>query len=235
MTAKPTINLPPVTGNDGYAIIEVGSVAAFRPILEAYVVPAFAINSFAASTSVVETGASVVTPSFVASYNRTPDVATLDDDEGSPQKDVSGTPTAFSSDGTFAKTANNDSVLFTLGADEGVDSDSANASIAWRPRAYWGIGVDGLSTEADIEALANNALDNNRQRTFTVTAGAGEHIYYAYPTSYGAATFFVGGFEGGFDLVSDSISVTNANGVTQNYRLYKSTNPNLGTTTVQVT
>jgi len=226
--------LPTTTGNDGYALIEVSGVGAWRPIKDSYIVPAFAISSFSAVASVVEVGASVVQPDFTAAYNRTPDTATLDDDEGSTQKDVISTPTSFFSDETFQKTANNDAVQFTLNADEAGDADSSNANISWQPRTYWGVGVDGLSTEADIEALANNALDNNRQRTFSVTAGAGEHIYYSYPESYGAGTFFVGGFEGGFELVSDSISVTNAEGVTQDYRLYKSTNPNLGTTTVQV-
>ena len=100
---------------------------------------------------------------------------------------------------------------------------------------YWGVGPDGLSSEADIEGLANSALASSRGRTFTVTAGSGEHIYYAFPSSYGTPTFFVGGFEGGFELEASAVSVTNVNGVTQNYDLWKSTNANLGTTTVQVT
>jgi len=226
--------LPPTTGNDGFALIEVDSVAAFRPILESYLVPGFDIASLTVNPSVAEVGQSVATPSFVASYNRAPDTAELTDNDGNPPKNVIATPTAFASDHTFVKNGNNQSVTFGLAATEGAEGDSRNVSIAWRPRTFWGVGPDGYSTEADIESLANSALDNNRQRTFTVTAGAGEHIYYAYPAAYGAATFFVEGFEGGFDLVSDSISVTNPFGVAQNYRLYKSTNPNLGTTTVEV-
>lgn len=229
--------LPPTTGNDGYALIELAGVGAWRPILEEYIVPTWAIDSFAAVAAVLEVGATAATPAFTASYNRLPlNSAILKDDEGSADKDVTSTPTAFSSDETYAKTANNDSVQFTLEAKENAADTpvTRNTTIAWQPRTYWGVGPDGLSSEADIEGLANSALDNNRQRTFTVTAGATEHIYYAYPASYGAATFFVGGFEGGFVLVSDSISVTNAFGVTQNYRLYKSINANLGTTTVEV-
>lgn len=44
----------------------------------------------------------------------------------------------------------------------------------------------------------------------------------------------MGGFEGGFDLITSTLSITNAYGVTQNYRLYRSTNPSLGATTVTV-
>ena len=228
-------DVPEESGNDGYSLIEISGIAAWRALKESYLVPLFDITSFALGTSVVEIGQSIVTPSFTAAYNRTPTTATLTDDEASPPKDVTATPTAFSSDGTFQKTANNDSILFTLTAIEDGENDTGQATLSWRPRTYYGVDVDGLSTEADIEALATSQLDNNRNITFTVNPGAGEHIYYAYPASYGAATFTIGGFEGGFTLVSDAISVTNAHGVTQNYRLYKSVNPNLGSTTVVVT
>ena len=228
--------LPSVTGNDGYALIEIGSDAQFRPIKESYIVPFFDIISFSITGgSVKEVGETINTPAFTASYNRTPTVATLKDNQANPDKDVSSTPTSFSSNYNFQKTVNNDTVQFTLEAEEDGEIDSQGLTVYWRPRTFYGVGVDGGNDEAFIEALANQQLDNNRNTTFTVTAGSGEHIYYAYPDAYGAATFTVGGFEGGFDLVSSTISVTNGFGVTQNYRLYKSTNPNLGTTTVTVT
>lgn len=223
------------TGNDGFALIELSSIAEFRPIKEEYIVPTFAVSSFAASTPVLEVGATATTPAFTAAYNRTPDTATLDDDEGSAQKDLVTPFASFASDENFTKTANNDVVQFTLGAVEDGDADAANTNISWQPRTFWGPDVDGLSTEADIEALANSALDSNRNRTFTVTAGAGEHIYYAFPSAYGTPVFTVGGFEGGFVLEAPAVSVTNANGVTQNYDLWKSVQPNLGATTVVVT
>jgi len=227
--------LPPTTGNDGFALIELSGIAAWRVIKESYVQANFAISTFSASASVVEVNQSIVTPAFTASYNRTPTTALLDDDEGSAQKDVTSTPTSFASNETFQKTANNDSVLFTLTADDGDTPVLSNTSISWRPRTFYGVDVDGLSTEGDIEGLANQQLDANRQITFIVTAGAGQHIYYAFPDSYGTPTFFVNGFEGGFILEADNVSVTNAFGNTQNYDLWKSTNANLGTTTVQVT
>ena len=228
-------SIPAPTGNDGYALIEIGSIAAFRPIKNAYIVADFDITGFSPGVAVLEVGASVISPNFGATYNRTPDTATLTDDEGTPAKDVSGTPLAFTSDATFLKTANNDSVLFTLSATEDGDPDARNTSIAWQPRTFIGVDVDGLSTEADIESLSTQQLDSNRQTTFNITAGAGQHIYYAFPSSYGTPTFFVGGFEGGFVLQAGAVSVTNAFGVTQTYDLWKSTNANLGNTTVVVT
>jgi len=228
--------LPPLAGIAGSVLVEdpVGTLV-FRQLLQSDILADFAINTFSATTAVIEVGASAVTPAFTASYVRTPDTATLTDDEGSAAKDVSGTPTSFTSNETFTKTTNNDSVQFTLSATEGSQNDSANTNISWQPRTFYGVDVDGLSSEADIESLANQQLDNNRNITFTVTAGASQHIYYAFPSSYGTPTFTIGGFEGGFVLQAGAVSVTNGFGVTQNYDLWKSVNANLGTTTVVVT
>jgi hypothetical protein len=221
-------------GHDGYALIEVSGVVALRPIKQSYIVQPFSVQSLS-SPSGQEVGQTLVSPSFTASYNRTPTAASIQDNQGNPALDVIATPTAFSYLHSYTKTANNVSVQWTLSALEGLDPSSAQASTSWRPRIFYGVGIAGLSTEADIEALAVSQLASGRQITFTVAPGPSQYIYYAYPTSYGAGTFFVGGFEGGFGLVSDTISVTNAFGVTQNYSLYKSTNANLGSTTVQVT
>jgi len=231
--------LPPLAGVVGATLAEgpVGTLT-FRQLLESEILPDWAITGFSPNTSVVEVSDTIATPGFTASYIRTPPTsALLDDSEGTPQKNVTATPVAFNSDGNFQKTSINASVTFTLTATDPLTGNSANrnTSISWQPRTHWGVGVDGLSTEADIKALASSALDNNRNRTFTVNPGAGEHIYYAYPASYGAATFTVGGFVGGFVLVSAAISVTNAYGFTTNYRLYKSVAANLGSTTVVVT
>lgn len=183
----------------------------------------------------VEVGATVATPAFTASYvDGPPTTASFADSDGNTAQNVVSTPESFSSAYSFTKTTNNATVTFTLTATKGVESDIAQATYAWRPRVYWGVGVNGLSTEAHIEALANSALASSRSRSFTLAPGSSEHIYYAFPSSYGTPTFTVGGFEGGFELVG-TVSVTNANSVTQNYLLYKSTNANLGSTNVVVT
>lgn len=224
--------LPAVTGNDGYAVIEVGSVAAFRPIKQSYIVPAFAISSFN-GPSTQEVGQTLTSPAFTASYNRTAATAFVQDNQGNPVLDVSATPTAFSYLHAYTKTANNATVTWNLAASENGDTGASAASVAWRPRVFYGIGVNGLSTEADIEGLANQPLLPSRGTAFTVAPSVGEHIYFAAPTSYGTPTFTISGFEGGFDFVG-TVSVTNGYGVTQNYDLWKSHNSNLGSTAVQV-
>jgi hypothetical protein len=100
---------------------------------------------------------------------------------------------------------------------------------------YWGVAAAGGGGAAFIQALSNSQLQLSRNGTFNVTAGPTQKVYYAYRTAYGAATFTVGGFSGGFALDSSTISVTNTNGFTENYTLYESDNLGLGNITVVVT
>lgn len=99
-------------------------------------------------------------------------------------------------------------------------------------RVYWGVTNLHSSVEQLIPQLQNE-LRNTRQKTLTVTAGVDQYIYYAYPSRYGNATFMVGGFEGGFEKVLTA-ELTNASQYTEEYVFYRSTNQNLGTTTVSV-
>jgi hypothetical protein len=215
-------------------LIEISGVAAWRPILESYVVPSFQISTFSATAGTTkEIGQSVTTPAFTATYNQTPTTATLADTEGNPTENVISSPTSFASDYNFSKTANNATVTFTLSASNSSGSDTATVVMAWRPRTYYGIGAAGLSTEADIEGLPSSQLLSSRSLTFSVTSGSGDYIYWAAPNSYSTPTFTVGGFAGGFVLVG-TVSVTNTYGVTQTYQLWKSVNDNLGSTTVVV-
>jgi hypothetical protein len=224
---------PPVTGHDGYAIIEVGGVPAFRPIRQSYIVPGFNINSFGGPVGVVEVGATISSPSFSASYSEAPSSASIVDDQGNPVLDVSLTPTSFVYPHSYARTGNNAAVTWALTATLVTEISSRSVSTVWRPQLYYGIGAAGGSDEAFIKALANQPLAASRDITFTVAPGAGQFIYYAAPTSYGSPTFFVGSFEGGFDFIG-TIAVTNVHGVTENYDLWRSHNPNLGSTTVEV-
>ena len=76
-------------------------------------------------------------------------------------------------------------------------------------------------------------LQASKAKTFTVNAGTGKHIYYIIPTRYGTPVFKVGGFEGGFAKLG-TVNFTNASNYAENYDVYKSSNDNLGNTTVVV-
>lgn len=100
-------------------------------------------------------------------------------------------------------------------------------------RLYYGITTDTSGfNEADVEGLANSTVSNDNTQTWgSVTAGSGEYLLFAFPTRLGIPTFFVGGFEGGFES-PETVSVTNVNGYAENYYVWRSTNANLGATVV---
>lgn len=202
---------------------------------DTYEPPPPAFDATLSGGGVVECGQTIVSPAFTASYNRTPTSASIQDNQGNAALNVIGTPTAFVYAHTYQKLVAEQSVVLTLTAADATGPDTSQASYIWRQRAYWGTGVTGLRDSASIRALANNTLATGRARAFSVDAGSGAlHIYYAFRAAYGPATFFVGGFEGGFNGPF-TVSVTNQYGVTEDYYVYESAQPGLGATTVTVT
>jgi hypothetical protein len=195
------------------------------------------ISSFALSgDTTLEIGADAVTPVMTATYSNVVFEATLSDDQGSLDKDVTSSPEAFSSDETFTKVVNGASVTFTLSAIVGASVDSAQVSLVWLPRVYWGVGGASL-TEAQVKALSNSSLQSSHVTTFSANAaGVADYIWYCFPQSFDAsdqAAFTTLAISGGF-LKHSVVSVTNTNGVTQDYACWRSANPQVGNLTVAV-
>lgn len=122
---------------------------------------------------------------------------------------------------------------FTLVADDGKNKASKSATVNFCMAVYYGVKTPGASIDNALVKSLTKTLQSSRGKTFTVTAGAGQYIWYALPVTYGACKFNVGGFDGGFSL-AETISFTNDAGHTENYYVYKSDNANLGTQTVKV-
>jgi hypothetical protein len=216
------------TATDGYTVKSVGGTPTWAPA------DAFSITAFAAATPVLEVGATATNPAFTAAENRTPTSLLLTNTDNGESKSVVGTPTSFSSSQSYTKTANNATVTFTITGSDGISPANRSASIAWRPRVFWGVAAHGLNSEAGIEGLSNSALQSSRIGSHSVNATGSTRVYWAAPASYGTPTFTVGGFAGGFSLVSAAISVTNAFGVVQLYQLWESNVAGLGAITVVV-
>lgn len=121
---------------------------------------------------------------------------------------------------------------FTLIANDGTKGFSRNISFSFLNGRYWGVSNSTSYDSGFINGLSKE-LSSSRNKTFTVNCGADQHIYYCIPTSFGTPTFTVGGFSGGFNKVS-TIQFVNIYGHTESYDIYKSTNNNLGNTTVVV-
>lgn len=130
-------------------------------------------------------------------------------------------------------------VSFTVTATVDGQSKTRDVAITYVNERLWGIStVDDIDTAAEIDTFRtaqSKELSNSRAKTFAVTAGAGEYIYYLIRDALGTPNFNVGGFDGGFTKVGENVSWTNPRGFVENYDVWRSINPSLGTTTVVVT
>lgn len=126
----------------------------------------------------------------------------------------------------------NNNKTFKLEANDGKKDFSKSISFNFLNGRYWGVSNSNIYNSDFIKALSKE-LSSSKSKTFTVNCGEGQFIFYCVPTRLGSCSFKVGGFEGGFNKV-DTIDFVNASGFTESYDIYKSTNSNLGNTTVVV-
>jgi len=121
--------------------------------------------------------------------------------------------------------------LTAVGASNTATSD---ITLIFVNNVYYGVNTnDSANIGTIIAGSSSTVLSDSKARQFTVSAGTNAYIYYSYPSRLGTATFTVGGFEGGFSLISTE-SHTNSLGFTENYYVYRSDNKSLGSTTVVV-
>ena len=190
-----------------------------------------AIAAFTASPATAELGDTPKAVTLACEFNKTPASVSLDGAEKAAS--YTGETVSAEDGGTHSKS-------WTLSAtDAGSWADDphtaqATAQIKWLPKVYYGTAaIPEEINSAFLLGLSNGVLATSRTRTFTITAGSGQYIWYASPANYGACAFSVGGFDGGFEA-AQIVSVVNASGYTQNYYVYRSSNANLGSTTVVV-
>ena len=126
----------------------------------------------------------------------------------------------------------NNNKSFKLEANDGKKDFSKSISFNFLNGRYWGVSSSNTYDSSFIKTL-NKELSSSKGKTFTVNCGEGQFIFYCIPTRLGGCSFKVGGFEGGFNKI-DTIQYTNNSGYTESYDIYKSSNSNLGNTTVVV-
>lgn len=105
-------------------------------------------------------------------------------------------------------------------------------SINFMNGVYYGVSNKDISISDDILTLKKE-LSNSKIRNIDVNCGQDQYIYYCLPSRLGNCIFFVGGFEGGFTKIK-TIQFKNSFGYMENYDIYKSTNKNLGNTTITI-
>jgi hypothetical protein len=120
---------------------------------------------------------------------------------------------------------------YTLTIDDAVSSpvDTETTTIYFRLRKYYGSSVSSTPNEAAIEAGSVTASINtaaSRALGSTSITGGGNYPFYAYPASWGSVSLTVNGFASVWN--ETTVSVTSAEGNTENYKVYTSPNQVVG-------
>lgn len=219
-----------VKQEDGKGLSENDFTDEYRQLIDDLAYTAIAFASASATNATNEIGSIVTETVIVWSFNKEPKTQTIK--FGSEVAEV--LDKSIRSKTYSGKTiASNTSIVITA-TDERDTQASRTLNITFQPRAYWGVAQDKEFYDSiDILTLSESTLTNTRARNINVNAGEGEHIIYAIPSTFGTPIFKINGFEGGFVKVG-TINFTNASGYSQNYDVYKSVNPNLGSTQVVV-
>jgi len=101
---------------------------------------------------------------------------------------------------------------------------------------YYGVtSKTDTYTEADVEGLAESSTTNTYDGTVwnTLSPGAGEYLLFAFPKRWGekgtSYSFYDNGtgFEASFQD-AETVSITNSCGWTEDFYVYRSVQPNLG-------
>ena len=188
-----------------------------------------AINSLTATNSSNEIGATVTASDIAWALNKEPKTQKIK--FGAEQEEILDKALRKKSyTGKSLKT--NTNIVLTV-TDERDAVVSRTVGITFQPKVYWGKTNKEQLENADILALEGSSLAGGRGRTFTVNAGEGKKIVYAFPPSFGTPTFNVGGFDGGFKKAR-TLEFTNASGYKQSYDVWMSVNAGLGSTAVTV-
>ena len=110
---------------------------------------------------------------------------------------------------------------------------SKSLSINFRNKYYYDYKPMPTTVDSDfIKSLTKNGWANSKTISFTPNCTAGNYVWYAYPKRLGAATMWMGGFQGGFEEPA-VIPVTTDSGVTEDYYVYCSTNSGIGDLSIQ--
>jgi hypothetical protein len=130
--------------------------------------------------------------------------------------------------------------------------DSSNTTVNWYWRLYYGISANTTLTEAQIEALSSSTLVSTKNATYAFAAT--NYKYFSWADSLGSPTASTGFKDTATNLavaMADSsddaaysnvqngwsyalVSVTNTNGITTNYRVYRTKNTLGSTINIQV-
>jgi len=191
-------------------------------VLDSLLYTALQITSFTNSVNTVESGGSTSNVVLNWAYNKAVSAQSLNQGFGSlpiGQRTATDSST-FSTNRTYS-----------LSATDGTTPVNGNTSVTFMQKRYWGVNASASLSDAQIIAL-NSEFSSSRNQSRVLTA-TGQYIYFAYPASFGLASFTVNGLPNtAWTLVTQAF--VNASGFSESYNIYRSNNLLTGVYTVVV-
>lgn len=121
---------------------------------------------------------------------------------------------------------------FTITVNDGISTSSATTTVNFSHKRYWGVSSSPTLDSAGILALSKE-FSSSRVQSRSISP-SGQYIYFAYPASWGLATFTVNGLPNTAWTLSVQ-SFVNAQGQSNTFNVYRSDNLLTGTYTIGVT
>ena len=123
---------------------------------------------------------------------------------------------------------------FTLSVSDGENSASSSVSYKFLNNIFWGSASAAETYDsAFIRALSNKKLASAVKGTYSFNIASGEYGFWAVPSNMTISSVWIGGFEVTVDDLG-TISYTNAQGYTRDYKLYKTGKSGLGAISAEI-
>lgn len=185
---------------------------------------AITINSFTGG-STNEIGSTVTSVNLAWSLNKNPNTQSLTDTTvGLSDRSASLTGLSITANKNYTLT-----VTDSRGA-----MSSKTTTVAFYPRKYYGVSNKTQLSNADVLALVNKPLASSTPTGLTnYDCTGGKYAWFCVPNSWADPKFYVGGLPNS-DFETTTISLTNASGYTQTYKLYRTANIQTGVLSIEV-
>ena len=123
---------------------------------------------------------------------------------------------------------------FTLSVSDGENSASSSVSYKFLNNIFWGSASTAETYDSTfISALSNKKLASVIKGTYSFNIASGEYGFWAVPSNMTISSVWIGGFEVTVDDLG-TVSYTNAQGYTRDYKLYKTGKASLGAISAEI-
>lgn len=186
------------------------------------------ITSFIVDPSVAEVGSNVENVTFSISLNK--DFSIL------KSITINGIDVSSQIESGKITISRDMQTEWTLDVKDKLSSASKQVKLNFIDRIYYGASTEPSVYDSDfIKNLSNSRLSADISSITVNCTGIDKYIYFAVPSklSPNGYNFTVNGFTGGIDKIATILFVNTYN-IESSYDIYKSTNSNLGNTTINI-